>query len=44
MNFDIGIAIVAEGFHRARVDAFEQQDLDFSFVERSLGQFQFSHG
>ena len=33
MRFDPGITVGAESFDGARVDAFEQQDLDFALVE-----------
>jgi hypothetical protein len=33
MRFNIGVAIVAECFNGARMHSFEQQDLDFSFME-----------
>ena len=36
MILDIGVAIAPEGFDRARMNAFEQQDLDFSLVEGSF--------
>ena len=36
--FDVAVAVALQGFHRALMDAFEQQNFDFVFVERSGGQ------
>ena len=33
MIFDIAVAIPAESFHSARMNAFEQQDFDLSFMK-----------
>jgi hypothetical protein len=36
MAFHVAVAIRPECFHRAIVNAFEQQDLDLGFVERGF--------
>ncbi len=43
MILDIGIAILAESVDGGRMNAFEQQNLDLSLMERGLVQVQVSH-